>query len=574
MIYKKVLIVGGGLAGLRAAIEVCKHNIKPTVISKVHPLRSHSLAAQGGINAALGNHYMGEYDNTRKHGFDTIKGSDFLADQDAAMLMCEEAPKRIYELENWGCPFDRTADGRIAQRPFGGAGFPRTCYCADRTGHVILHNLYEQTMKYEVDYLEEWMVIALVVEGGICRGVIVLDLASGDIHSIMAEAVIFATGGSGRMYGNTTNALISTGLGVTIPYWAGIPVKDMEFIQFHPTTLYGTNILVTEGARGEGGYLKNNKGERFMEKYARDFMELAPRDIVSRSITTEIEEGRGFAPLRGPSAEGAYVHLDLTHLGAEKILTRLPEIRGLSINFTGVDPIEKPIPVQPGMHYTMGGVDCDKDGKTNADGFYTAGECACVSVHGANRLGGNSLLETIVFGARSGKAASEYVLSKKKTREGEKALEETKKQQEEKIQKIFNSKGVVNYSSIKDDLGKVMKDKVGVFREEAPLKDAVREVKDLKGKFKNSKLLYTGKNMNYDLMWYLELEGNLEMAEVIAQGALNREESRGSHFRRDFSKRDDKKWLKHTLASYTPDGPKLSYKDVTLGIFVPEERKY
>jgi succinate dehydrogenase / fumarate reductase flavoprotein subunit len=566
MIYRKVLIVGAGLAGLRAAIEVARHNVGVAVISKVHPLRSHSLAAQGGINAALGNHYHGEYDSPEKHAFDTIKGSDFLADQDAVMIMCKEAPQRIYELENWGCPFDRTSEGKIAQRPFGGAGFPRTCYCADITGHVILHTLYEQTIKYEVEYFEEWMVVDLAIEDGICRGVIAIDLKTGNIEPIMAEAVIFATGGSGRMYGNTTNALISTGLGVAIPYWRGIPLKDMEFIQFHPTTLYGTNILVTEGARGEGGYLRNNKGERFMEKYAREAMELAPRDIVARAIQTEINEGRGF--------ENAYVHLDLTHLGKEKILTRLPGIRRLSINFVGVDPIEKPIPVQPGMHYTMGGIDCDKDGKTQVEGFYAAGECACVSVHGANRLGGNSLLETVVFGARSGKAASEYVLSKKGIRKGEKKLEEVKKQVEEKINKLFSSTGNENHFAINKKLGEIMKDKVGIFREETTLKEAINEIKELKERYKNVRLKTTTKTFNYDLVWYLENEGNLSVAEVVAEGALARKESRGSHYRTDFPKRDDKNWLKHTIATYTPEGPKLSYKDVTLGIFTPEERKY
>jgi succinate dehydrogenase / fumarate reductase flavoprotein subunit len=566
MIYKKLLIVGGGLAGLRAAIEAARNNVDVAVISKVHPLRSHSIAAQGGINAALGNNYHGEYDTPEKHAFDTIKGSDFLADQDAAMVLCQEGPARIYELENWGCPFDRTPEGKIAQRPFGGAGFPRTCYCADRTGHVILHTLFEQTIKYEVPIFDEWMVISLVVEDDILRGLIALDLKRGRLEPFMAEAVIFATGGAGRVYANSSNALISTGLGMAIPFWAGIPLKDMEFVQFHPTTLYGTNILVTEGARGEGGYLRNNKGERFMQRYAIDFMELAPRDIVARSMQTEIEEGRGF--------QGAYLHLDLRHLGYERILTRLPGIRELCVNFAGVDPVKEPIPVQPGQHYTMGGIDCNINGETKVKGFYAAGECACVSVHGANRLGGNSLLETIVFGARTGKSAADFVLAKKETRKGQKALEEALKLAQEKLDEMLESKGTQNPAEIKDALGALMREKVGIFREAGLLKQACEEIVQLKERFKDIKLMYPGRRLNYELIWTLELEGNLEMAEVIAKGALAREESRGSHFRRDFPKRDDKHWLKHTIALYTVDGIRLSYRDVTLGIFVPEERRY
>ncbi|MBI5794735.1 MAG: FAD-binding protein, partial [Planctomycetes bacterium] len=346
MIYHNVIVVGGGLAGLRAAIELNRHNIKVAIISKVHPIRSHSVAAQGGINAPLGNHPRGAYDNWEKHAFDTVKGSDYLADQDAVIRMTKEAAERIYEMEHWGCPFSRTAEGKIAQRPFGGAGFPRTCYAADKTGHALLHTLYQQTVKFkqsaernEIVIYEEWLVTNLVIEDGVCVGVIVLDIVSGRLEAFQAGAVIFATGGAGRIYGSSTNALINTGMGMAVPYWAGVPLKDMEFIQFHPTTLLGKNILITEGCRGEGGFLLNNKGERFLAKYSdsqRD-MEVAPRDIIARNITREIMAGGGF--------DNSYVHLDLRHLGEEKIIQRLPGIRDICMEFVGVDPVTTPIPI-------------------------------------------------------------------------------------------------------------------------------------------------------------------------------------------------------------------------------------
>ncbi|MFB3896607.1 MAG: FAD-binding protein [bacterium] len=566
MIYHRILVVGGGLAGLRAAIAASENNTDVAVISKVHPVRSHSLAAQGGINAALANNPKGKNDNPRLHAFDTVKGSDFLADQDAVMTMTEQALPIIYEMEHWGCPFSRTDDGKIAQRPFGGAGFPRTCYCADKTGHVLLHTLYEQIVRLEIPVYEEYMVIALVVEDNLCRGVVTINMRTGELVPMMAEAVIFGTGGAGRAYKNTTNAVISTGLGMAIPYWAGIPLKDMEFVQFHPTTLFGTNILMTEGARGEGGYLLNNKGERFMQKYAREAMELAPRDIVSRSIQTEINEGRGF--------ENAYVHLDLRHLGAEKIMDRLPGIWDIAVHFAGVDATKEPIPVQPGQHYSMGGIDCNADGETVIKGVYAAGECACVSVHGANRLGGNSLLETIVFGALAGKAAVKYATSKKEFRKGEAAILAKVKEQENKLSQICSSNGKEKYAVIRDELGSTMAEKAGIFRKEAEMKQGFAKVKELQARFKQAQLTYTGKKMNLDLVWYLELEGNLASAEAILAGAITRTESRGSHSRTDYPKRDDANWLKHTIAEYTPDGAKLSYKPVTLGIFTPEERKY
>jgi succinate dehydrogenase / fumarate reductase flavoprotein subunit len=574
MIFHDVIVVGGGLAGLRAAIEINKNNVKVGVISKVHPVRSHSIAAQGGINAALCNHPRGGYDSPEKHAFDTIKGSDYLADQDSVMQMTKDAPKRIYEMENWGCPFSRTDEGTIAQRPFGGAGFPRTAYGTDRTGHYLLHTLYEQAIKYEqasergeFKMYDEWLATSLVIDNGAVQGIIAMNIVTGELEAFQADAVIFATGGSGRMYGNTTNAVINTGLGMAVPYWAGVPLKDMEFIQFHPTTLIGTNILMTEGCRGEGGFLLNNKGERFLQKYAdsRKAMEVAPRDIVARNMTREIQAGLGF--------ENSYLHLDLRHLGEARIHERLPGIRELCINFLGIDPVVQPIPVQPGMHYTMGGIDCNKDCETKIKGFYAAGEAACVSVHGANRLGGNSLLETIVFGAIAGQSAGNYVLSGG-AKKNDKALEEALKKDKEKIQKLIDSKGKTKPGDLKNALQSVMKDKVGIFREEKSLSEALVEVKKLQEKYKDVAISYKGKRANLELMWTLELKGSLDVAEAVVAGALARKESRGSQFRTDYPQRDDKNWLKHTLAHFHPDGVKLDYSPVTLGFFEPKERKY
>ena len=574
MIYHDVIVVGGGLAGLRAAIELNRHNVKVAIISKVHPIRSHSIAAQGGINAPLGNHPRGGYDNWEKHAFDTVKGSDYLADQDAVIRMTKDAAERIYEMEHWGCPFNRNAEGKIAQRPFGGAGFPRTCYVADTTGHALLHTLYQQTIKYkqaserkEMVIYEEWLVTDLVVEDGICVGVIALDIISGRLEAFQAGAVIFATGGAGRIYGNSTNALINTGMGMAVPYWAGVPLKDMEFIQFHPTTLVGKNILITEGCRGEGGFLLNNKGERFLEKYSdsKKDMEVAPRDIISRNIIREIMTGGGF--------DNSYVHLDLRHLGEEKIIQRLPGIRDICMEFAGVDPAKDLIPVQPGQHYTMGGIDCSTECETNVKRFYAAGEAACVSVHGANRLGGNSLLDTIVFGAIAGSNAAGHVrnsLDKK----GEGALNNALKHAEQRIDALCKSASNESHTDIKIALNKVMDNNVGIFRNASKLKEAVNEVKTLQERYKRIKINYTGKRVNLNLVWALELNGSLDVAEAVIAGALAREESRGSHFRTDFPARDDTGWLKHTLAYFTPEGVRLDYKPVNIGPFEPKERKY
>jgi succinate dehydrogenase / fumarate reductase flavoprotein subunit len=551
---------------MAAAIEARKAGADVALVSKVHPMRSHSGAAQGGINAALANNPASQDDTPEKHAFDTIKGSDYLADQDAATLMTAEAPRVIYQMEHWGCPFSRMDDGRIAQRPFGGAGYPRTCYGTDKTGLYLLQTLYQQLVKHEVRVYEEWMVVALPVENNCVQGVIGIDLKSGDLQAIRAKAVIFATGGSGRVYAKSTNAHVSTGLGMAIPYWAGVPLKDMEFIQFHPTGLFGSNILMTEGCRGEGGYLINDAGERFMKNYVSEkVMELAPRDITSRSIQTEINEGRG---IKGQQ----YVYLDLRHLGARKIMERLPGIRELCLDFIGLDPIKQPIPIQPSMHYTMGGIDTDKDGATGVRGFYAAGECACVSVHGANRLGGNSLLDTIVFGFRSGIKSSEFV--KTASMPDEKPLEEHRRKTESRLFELFNRKGSENPYAIRTELQDAMFEKVGIFRTEAEMVAARAKIKELKERFARIRPAAQGKAFNFDQIWLLELAGNLDVAEAVAEGAIVRKESRGAHSRLDFPKRDDTNWLKHTIASYTASGPRLSYKPVTPGKYTPEERKY
>ncbi|QLC50091.1 FAD-dependent oxidoreductase [Methanolobus zinderi] len=558
MIDHDVLVIGGGLSGLRAALEAKFSGADVAIISKVYPIRSHSGAAQGGINASLGSD-----DSWKAHALDTVKGSDYLADQDTVEILCREAPERVIEMENWGTNFSRKDDGTIAQRPFGGAGFPRTCYAGDRTGHNLLHTLYEQVLKNKIKVYSEWLVTKLLVENGKCAGSVALNTANSEMDAFRAKATILATGGYGRIYQRSTNAIINRGSGIALAYMAGVPLQDMEFVQFHPTTLWDTNILITEGARGEGGYLYNKDHERFMANYAADAMELAPRDIVARAIQTEIDERRGFP--------GGYVQLDITHLGKEKINKRLPGIRQISIDFAGIDPVQEPIPVQPGQHYSMGGVSSNKDGETPLPGLYAVGECACISVHGANRLGGNSLLDTVVFGKRAGGAAAEYV--KTVENQADEILIDALKNEQQRIEEMMGEGGE-NFAELRDELRAIMQEYVGVFRNREKLEHAVEAIRELKERGKELRVKNNSSVFNFELMNAIELKGMLELGHVIALGALVREESRGAHYRTDFPERDDENWLKHTLACFKPKGPELDYREVTIDRFQPERRAY
>lgn len=575
MIYTEALVVGAGLAGLRAAIELNRHNVKVAVITKVHPVRSHSVAAQGGVNAALRNHPRGKFDSPELHAFDTIKGSDYLADQKAVFKMTTEGIERIYELEHWGCPFSRTEDGRIAQRPFGGAGFPRTCYSADKTGHLMLHTLYEQALKFEahseradMKIYDEWFVTRLIVDKGAAKGVVALNINTGELEVFASQVVVWATGGSGRVFGRTSNAYINTGWGMCVPFYEGVPLKDMEFIQFHPTELFTNNVLITEGARGEGGYLLNSKNERFLAHYedSAKAMEMAPRDIVARNMQREILAGRG--------VEGKYIHLDLRHLGRKKILQRLPGIRMHAIHFAGVDPIEKPIPVAPGQHYTMGGLDVNINSESKIKGFFAAGECACVSVHGSNRLGGNSLLETVVFGKIAGETASAYFKEGGSDETGLSFYNAILKEEDDKMNRLFSLKGNENNSVLKHELGETMDKGAGIFREARTMTNSLEKVRELKERYKNISLNSSGRIANFDLLWAVQLKGSLDLAEVILKGALNRQESRGAQFRTDYPMRDDRSWLKHTIAHWNGTSVNLSTSSVDLSLHKPKKRHY
>jgi succinate dehydrogenase / fumarate reductase flavoprotein subunit len=553
-----VIIVGAGLSGLRVAIEL-SDRFDVAIVTKVHPLRSHSVAAQGGINASLG-----EGDSWEAHAFDTVKGSDYLADQDVVEILAKEAPSAVIENERWGTAFSRTDDGKIAQRPFGGAAFPRTCYAADRTGHNLLHTTFEQALKRGIKFYTEWFVTSLVKSDDRVSGLTAIDISTGEVHGFAAKAVVLATGGFGRVYGHSTNALINTGDGCALALRAGAPLKDMEFIQFHPTCLFGSSILMTEGARGEGGHLVNAEGERFMDKYAPEKMELAPRDIVARAIRTEVLEGRGF--------EDEYVHLDLRYLGKKKIMERLPGIREICIHFSGVDPIDEPIPIQPAQHYSMGGIHTDKHGITPIPGLFSVGETACMSVHGANRLGGNSLLETLVFGRVVGEKVAEYTASAKppdESRVGQEAFE-----MRQHLQTLLLHEGGDSPADIRETMGQTMDVLVGVYRKSDALEAALKMIRELKTRFKNVSVGQSDEKFNFALIRTLELENMLDLAEVITMGALMRRESRGAHWRLDYPQRDDENFLKHSLFTMVDDYIKTEFIDVNLGKFEVKERTY
>ena len=567
------VIVGAGGAGLMAALQASK-SAKIAVLSKLYPTRSHTGTAQGGIGAALGNL---EEDHWEWHMFDTVKGGDYLVDQDAAEIMCREAGETVYELEQMGLPFSRTPDVKMSQRPFGGhtreygkAPVQRACYAADRTGHMILQTVYQQCIKQGVTFFDEYHVVDLLIHQGVTCGVVAIEIATGELHTFHTKAVMFATGGCGRMYKITSNALTLTGDGMGVVYRSGLPLQDMEFFQFHPTGIYKMGILITEGARGEGGILRNKSGERFMERYAPTLKDLAPRDMVSRAIYKEVQAGNG---IDGKD----YVYLDLTHLDPKVIREKLPDITDFVETYLGIDPSKQMIPIQPTAHYAMGGIPTNsnaevvKDDKnTVVPGLYAAGECACVSVHGANRLGTNSLVDIIVFGRRGGKAIGQFA-----PKAAMPALPaDPEKATRERIQRMRQGTGTELVARIREDLQREMMEKASIFRIKPDLEKMLEIIQTLKKRYANIRLQDTGTHFNTELLEAFELGHLLDLAQATVTGALAREESRGGHSREDFPKRDDANWLKHTLARQNGDQVELSFKPVTITKFKPQERKY
>ena len=572
-----VVVIGAGGAGLYAALEAGK-KAKTAVLSKVYAVRSHTGAAQGGICAALGNV---EEDYPEWHAFDTVKGGDYLVDQNAALILADDAVQAVYDLENMGLPFSRTPEGRIDQRRFGGhtrnfgeAAVRRACYAADRTGHMILQTLYQQCIKNNVAFFDEYQIVDVIINGKQCDGVVALQLATGQIHIFKAKAVFFATGGFGRMFSVTSNAYANTGDGPAILARRGVPMEDMEFYQFHPTGIKGMGILISEAVRGEGGILLNNKGGRFMERYAPTLLDLAPRDMVSRAMMTEISEGRG---IRGDKQIDDYLLLDATHIGKETLMAKLPDITGFCKTYLGIDPADKPIPVQPTAHYAMGGIPTNIDGRVRIDGaggfydgLYAAGECACVSVHGANRLGTNSLLDLVVFGRRAGIHIADYVRQADRPNISEDAAEPAK----EMILRLMEKKKGIHGELIRRKMKIEMMANVGVYRTEKAMASAIEAMQTLRKQYQEVRVQDTGNRFNTDLLEILELKNLLDLSLITAVSAKNRKESRGAHAREDFPDRDDAIWLKHTLAWLKQDSVQIDYMPVDVSKWQPKPRVY
>jgi succinate dehydrogenase / fumarate reductase flavoprotein subunit len=575
MLEHDVIIVGGGLAGCRAALEIIRTDpsLNVALIAKTHPIRSHSVAAQGGMAATLKN--VDPEDTWEAHAFDTVKGSDYLADQDAVAILTKEAPDVIIDLEHMGVLFSRLPDGRIAQRAFGGHSHKRTCYAADKTGHAILHELVNNLRRNGVRIYDEWYVMQLILEDAQAKGVVMFHIIDGHIEIVRAKAVMVATGGYGRAFNTTSNDYASTGDGLAMSALAGVPLEDMEFVQFHPTGLYPVGVLISEAVRGEGAYLINSEGDRFMATYAPSRMELAPRDITSRAITKEIRAGRGIH-LDG-SAGGPFVYLDLRLMGREKIMLRVPFAWEEAHRLVGVDAVHQPMPVRPTIHYSMGGIPVNTDGRVRSgpdgltEAFFAAGEAACVSVHGANRLGSNSLLECVVYGRRTGGAIAQYVQNRKLPDVNEQQYLKAAQQQ---IQALFDQAGEYRIDQVRQAFQDCMTEYCGVFRTDEMMREGLNQLQELQQRYQHIYLDDKGKLWNTELIEALELRSLMIVGQLILASALNRQESRGAHCREDYTERDDDNFLKHTMAYYSPAGIDISFMPVNLTMFEPKERKY
>jgi succinate dehydrogenase / fumarate reductase flavoprotein subunit len=588
MIQHDVLVVGGGIAGCRAALEMLRVNPQLNIglVAKTHPIRSHSVAAQGGMAASLKN--SDADDSWESHAFDTVKGSDYLADQDAVAILTQEAPEAVIDLEHLGVLFSRSPEGRIAQRAFGGHTHNRACYAADKTGHAILHELVMNLLMKGVTLYDEWYVLQLLREENRVQGVVMMRIEDGHLEVVSATAVLLATGGYGRVFNTTSNDFACTGDGLAMTAQAGLPLQDMEFVQFHPTGLYPVGVLVSEAVRGEGAYLINAQGDRFMATYAPSRMELAPRDITSRAIGMEVRAGRGIHP--DGSAGGPFVYLDLRHLGREKIMSRIPFCWEEAHRLLGIDGAEQPIPVRPTIHYCMGGIPTDIYGRVRlgvegfVDGLFSAGETACVSVHGANRLGSNSLLECVVYGRRVGNAMAHYLSDSEgadlpgdrlnPSPLSDRAATDYLQAIEKRLNRLLTQTGTDRVAQVRQSLQDCMTEHCGVFRHADLMEEGIQQLQNLRQRLTQIQLDDKGRFWNVDLIQALELENLFTVGEIIINSALHRQESRGAHFREDFPQRDDQQFLKHTLAVHTPEGVEIQQRSVNLSLFEPQERKY